>query len=164
MTGNRFREPDAGSGMMALPWLVRCPRCSAKAIATVGESNAHRLTCGSCGLAREGAFALLAGRGSVAQETTTRGPWRRDRTPRQHWPERAVQVIDLWLRADIGDHVLWATNEQHLDYLDRYIAADLREGCHTPTQDLHHQLPTWMKDAKQRDRLVAAIREMRESL
>jgi hypothetical protein len=42
--------------------------------------------------------------------------------------------------------------------------ADLREGSHRPHQALHHKLPAWMKSAKHRDEVLAALRSLRARL
>lgn len=88
------------------------------------------------------------------------GRWRRDRSPRQHWPEGTVDVYDLRLRRPCAGHVLWATNLDHLAYLRDYVSADLREGSHVPNQRLHHVLPAWMKDAKHRDDVLRCIAQL----
>ena len=150
-SGRRFKEPAGGSGMNEPPWLVVCPRCGGKALAS------DDLRCPACGLVREGRCALVSD-GTVRQQLVERGPWRRDRTPRQHWPEPQSETYLLWLRRTCcGGNVLWAANEQHLQYLREYIGSELREGTHIPHQALHHKLPTWMKRAKHREEILAAI-------
>lgn len=155
---HRFREPVGGSAMLAWPWLVVCPRCNGMATVERG------LRCPSCGLVRDGNCALITN-GTVRQALATDGAWRRDREPRQRWPQPTYVSYPLWLRRECcGGNVLWATNAQHLGYLRDYIGADLREGSHVPHQRLHHKLPTWMKRASNRDELLHVITDLERQL
>jgi hypothetical protein len=94
MCEGRYR--DGGSALHA--WtepevLVECPRCSSRAV--VLPVVPHRLTCPSCGLARE-----TSGTTSVWGEPVD--PWFR---------------APLWLRADFDGHTVWAFNHRHLEAL-----------------------------------------------
>lgn len=160
MADKRFREPEDGSGMRRAPWLVSCPRCNERAAVT-DTSDVPTLSCPACGLVRSGPVHLAVD-GLVVQSTAPRGAWRRDRTPRVHWPEQHLEPYELWLRRPCAGHVLWATNVEHLDYLESYVGAMLREGTHVPHQKLHHKLPTWMKVAKHRDEVLRGIAELRK--
>ena len=58
---------------------------------------------------------------------------------------------------------VWALNREHLAYLIDYLSADLREkplGRAKKTQADH--LPTFMKTAKNRERIVKLLRQMQE--
>ena len=57
----------------------------------------------------------------------------------------------------------WALNREHLAYLIDYLSADLREkpmGRAKKTQADH--LPTFMKTAKNRERIVKLLKKMQE--
>ncbi|MFD2471672.1 hypothetical protein [Amycolatopsis silviterrae] len=77
----------------------------------------------------------------------------------------------LWLQTDFDGHVLWAYNERHLDYLEAYVAARLREQ-HLPADDHVQQprmtmlakLPAWLKAAKNRERIGHRLARMRATL
>lgn len=146
--------------MWRSPWLVRCPRCGERAAIT-DAPEVPTLSCNNCGLIRSGPVHLTTD-GTVIQRTAPRGAWRRDRTPRAHWPEAHLETYELWLRRPCAGHVLWATNDEHLNYVADYIGATLREGTHVPNQKLHHKLPTWMKIGKHRDEILRAVAVLRE--
>ena len=57
----------------------------------------------------------------------------------------------------------WALNREHLAYLIDYLSADLREkplGSSQKTQADH--LPTFMKTAKNRERIVKLLKKLQE--
>ena len=58
---------------------------------------------------------------------------------------------------------VWALNREHLAYLIDYLSADLREkpsGSQKKTQADH--LPTFMKTAKNRERIVKLLKKLQE--
>jgi hypothetical protein len=120
---------------------VVCPRCAERATARpAGDDGARRLSCPSCGLAKE-----------TMGDTSTWGgpvdPWFGE---------------PLWLRAEFRGQPLWAYNARHLAELRAYVAAAHRE--RTPAQgaamSMLEKLPSWMTSAKHRDDLVAALEKM----
>jgi len=71
----------------------------------------------------------------------------------------------LWLRADCcGNQTLWAFNERHLDILEGYVGARLRERGERPGMTMLARLPGWMKAAKHRTEILRAISRLRTSL
>lgn len=73
----------------------------------------------------------------------------------------------MWLQADCSGHVLWAYNVRHLDLLDAYVAAKLRErGEVMPgaPASLVERLPTWLKAAKNRTEILRTIKRLRSTL
>ncbi|KGM01709.1 hypothetical protein Q760_17860 [Cellulomonas cellasea DSM 20118] len=143
----RFREPDA------LAWrdpvLVVCPRCGACAIARETARGAARLTCPACALVRR-----WRGREAFPGDGEPDGPEGMD--PRFGVP--------LWLRGECcGGRLLWAHNVAHLDYLESYVGATLRERPAPPSR-LAWYLPRWMTAAKNRDEVVRTIARLRASL
>jgi len=142
MCQGRYR--DGGSALHA--WtesevLVVCPSCSSRA-AVLPVFAGRRLTCSSCGLARE-----TSGTTSVWGEPVD--PW-------FHAP--------LWLRADVRGHTLWAFNDRHLDALRSYIAAGLGERTPRPgaPTSMLEKLPDWMTSAKNRDDVLAVLDRLGE--
>ena len=91
--------------------LVECPRCHQSARIARKTSRepwqcSYQLTCGHCGCSRTN----LPDTQESAQPSL--GLFMGHR---------------LWLRTRVCGQYLWALNETHLDYLERYIAAELRE-------------------------------------
>lgn len=71
--------------------------------------------------------------------------------------------LELWFLTFFQGKPVWALNREHLAYLINYIGADLREkpmGLAKMTQSDH--LPTFMKTAKNRERIVKILKKMQE--
>lgn len=66
--------------------------------------------------------------------------------------------LELWFSASFDGKPVWALNREHLAYLIDYLSAGLREKPAMKTQADH--LPTFMKTAKNRDRMVKLLRKM----
>ena len=69
----------------------------------------------------------------------------------------------LWLQTSCCGHILWAYNSRHLDTLQFYIAADLRERT-GPTMGMLDRLPAWIKKADHRSEVLQAIERLRDQL
>jgi hypothetical protein len=76
--------------------------------------------------------------------------------------------VQLWLQLEIRHGWLWAYNLDHLDLLQRYVQAPLRERA--PWYDtgqkmtLVARLPAWIKRAKNRDEILRAVSRIHASL
>lgn len=71
--------------------------------------------------------------------------------------------LELWFLTSFQEKPVWALNREHLAYLIDYLSADLREkplDMTTKTQADH--LPTFMKTAKNRKRIVKLLKKMQE--
>lgn len=72
--------------------------------------------------------------------------------------------FDLWFRTDFDGKPVWALNREHLAYLIGYLSAGLREkppanpGLRTQAD----MLPTFMKTAKHRERLVKRLQKLQQ--
>lgn len=152
----RFRDPLTRLWRYQDEILVRCPACDAMAAvlpdpAAAGSPLRRRLSCLACGhtaawtAPRSGDFAFL---------------------PEGSGPEDPYFGLPLWLRADCcGANVLWAYNVDHLDLLEAYLAAKLRErGDYRGSMSLVERLPAWLKAAKHRDEALRTIGRLRASL
>lgn len=143
------------------PWLVRCPRCDGCA-----RVQGRRLVCASCSLVRHASHDITPD-GRVHATSGTGGRWQRDRDrgPRDAGPPQRDAHYELWLRERCCDgEMLWAVNGTHLAYLERYVAATLREGSPVPHQRLHHRLPDWMKRREHRVEVLESIARLRDRL
>ncbi|RLK59440.1 TFIIB-type zinc ribbon-containing protein [Actinokineospora cianjurensis] len=131
--------------------LVVCPRCRGRAVVVpwpdrggdVFESP-RRLACAGCG--------------HVATVVPEWSEWGGATDPYFGLP--------LWLRARCcGGRTVWAFNESHVDLLERFVGARVRERRASPgTMSLVARLPRWMKTAKNRDEVLRAIGALRASL
>ncbi|MEW9555880.1 hypothetical protein [Nonomuraea sp. NPDC050783] len=138
--------------------LVRCPRCDGCAVvlarpgspedgeAAPGVMDPHRrLHCPGCGYCKDEQAGPAVVGGPV--DPFFRRP--------------------VWLQASCRGHVLWAYNARHLDLLETYVAAKLRErgrlAAGAPAS-LVERLPTWLKAARNRAEVLRTIERLRSAL
>lgn len=82
--------------------------------------------------------------------------------------------LPLWLQTPCCGKILWAYNREHLDFLESYIKAGLRERFPLKVYEtglvmwrnksLASRLPTWMKRAKNRDEVLRGIEKLRKKI
>lgn len=72
--------------------------------------------------------------------------------------------LTLWFQKEFDGSIFWAYNLDHIDYLERYIGADLRErnvkGSYNST--LVSRLPQFVKAAKNREKLLKILKKWKE--
>lgn len=169
-TADRFREPDTDPAWRD-PVLVACPRCGGRAVVR-GDRRAARLVCEACGLARdwhgERLHVVVDGVAMVVQRA--QHGWVDPATGRGVPAAREPQGVDarfgtpLWLRSECcGGELLWATNAAHLDYLEAYVGARLRDHVPGPAP-LSSRLPAWLTSAKNRDEVLRHLSRLRRRL
>jgi ribosomal protein L37E len=134
------------------PTLVVCPTCGAKAfvLPAPDAKAAVRVVCHACGFAK------------TTDGTTRRFAWNAET------PTDGYFGLDLWLQTRCAGHVLWAFNRRHLDLLDHYVAASLRERRRGEegwrNASLVSRLPSWMTAAAHREDVLAALAALRAKL
>lgn len=130
--------------------LVECPRCSRQAI--IGNAGEAPRMCGHCG-------HVL-----VTTAETPRVTWW---SVRQDGREPAFD-LRLWLTTECcGGNVLWALNEPHLNYLERFVASTQRDRdfpSPAGNRQLSYRLPEWMQLASNREELLRAMGRLRQRL
>jgi hypothetical protein len=75
-------------------------------------------------------------------------------------------VADLWLTTPCAGHTLWALNAQHLDLLESYVGATLREDAYPSSvrrMTILAKLPAWLKSAKHRNEVLRGIGRLRST-
>jgi ribosomal protein S27AE len=131
--------------------LVECPRCANRALVHAG-SGALRLTCAHCGYVQE------------ADSETAQLTWRSVSTAGRE----SSFGRPLWLADECcGGNVLWALNEPHLDYLERFVRRTTRDrDFPSPPGDrgLAYKLPKWIQLACNREELLRTISRLRRRL
>lgn len=147
----RFRDPQLSLHDLSAFFLVECPRCQACARVEPGADGRYRLSCGACG---HGEFAI-----EPRPSALLGGPF------------DAYFQQPLWLATPCCGECLWAYNEPHLDLLEAYVAAKLRERSRVVqpataqrNKTLVSRLPTWLKLARNRAAVLAAIAQLRARL
>lgn len=68
---------------------------------------------------------------------------------------------ELWYAASFKNEYFWAYNRSHLDYLESYIAARLREHMDRSHFTLIEKLPRFYHEAKNRDALLKLIAQLK---
>jgi hypothetical protein len=157
----RFRDPRGRVEQFArFDVLVVCPRCGGCGVSRSSPQDnpwlmwwPRRVSCLGCGYADD--WPRLDGR------ARSRGVADGAEVDPHFW-------LPLWLRASCcGGNRLWAWNAEHLDVLESYIGARLRERGALErwgSTSMLEKLPAWMKTAKNRDELLKVTARLRTTL
>jgi hypothetical protein len=90
-----------------------------------------------------------------------------------HWTGTEISVgsgVDwyfrapLWLQISCCGETLWAYNRDHLELLEQFVGAKLRERTNKGRNSFLSKLPQWIKSAKNREEILRAIARMRATL
>ncbi|WP_192348848.1 zinc ribbon domain-containing protein [Algoriphagus sp. Y33] len=149
MSEKRFQDQNKRLSEFQIQVLVKCPACSGKANSQVSyEENRARIYCTNCGHTKE-----------VTTEISLFGS-------KGHWMIAANQYFnaELWLQSPFKNDVFWAYNADHLAYLEKYIAADLREHKDRQHYTLLEKLPKFYHEAKNRAALLKIIEKLKKSI
>jgi hypothetical protein len=143
------RVYDDGRGLESFygsdVWVV-CPACSRRAVHRPVRGG-WRLICEACGYTTDGAD-FRAGRS-----------WRAPRTPRE---DRFG--LELWLHTRCAGHELCVLGPAHLEWLERWVAADLREregGQWANNRAATSRMPRWIKSRANRPQVLRALARLR---
>lgn len=92
---------------------------------------------------------------------------------RDHWQGGEIGIgasvdwyfrLPLWLQISCCGNTLWAYNQKHLDFLEDYVGAKLRERTPNINRSLASRLPQWIKSAKNRDEVLKCLKRLRTKL
>lgn len=160
---SRFDENQLLLDEFATEFLVRCPRCQKQARVAVAptEEFVVRLTCSNCGNLQDWECTQPATR-----------MWSSDPDLYEKGVISIGSSVDwcfhlpLWLKTQCCGHELWAYNYEHLDWIENYVGAKLRERTQDEqtgwrNQSLASRLPKWIKDSKNREDILKAITKLR---
>lgn len=83
-----------------------------------------------------------------------------------HGPADTVFRHPVWLQARCAGRTLWAYNARHLDALEAYVRAPLRERRHDPSLGWGNaawtsRIPRWISAAAHRDEVLRCIERLR---
>jgi len=135
---NRFQDENLLLSNFYQEVWVACPSCGKKAIAKVNvETKTARLLCSHCSYNKETSTTLKNGIFEM--------------------PANQYFNTELWLQAPFKNDIFWAYNDKHLEYLERYISATLRENKDRTHFTLLEKLPKFYHEAKNRDGLLKII-------
>ena len=125
---------------------VVCPGCGKNAAATADhEKKQARLYCPHCGFSK------------IATTTTEVLGIRGD----LKIPAHEYFGAKLWFAAPFKNEEFFAFNPEHLDYLEAYISATLREHKDRSHFTLLEKLPRFYHEAKNREALLRLIAKLR---
>ncbi|MEP4888847.1 MAG: hypothetical protein ABJV04_02375 [Aliiglaciecola sp.] len=130
------------------PVLISCPKCSSKAVVIPFGEDKVRASCTKCGY-------------SIDKSSNGRAfDWGGEN------PTDGYFGFNLWLRIDCIGNSLWAFNIRHLEFLESYVSATLRERTKDDEKgwsnaSLGSRLPKWIQASKNRDALLKAISELK---
>jgi hypothetical protein len=146
-TPPRFRDGDTRASEFLGDILVECPKCGGCARDLVPRRGERRLSCTGCG--------------HVAERVLEVGVFYVNREPRD-----AYFDVPLWLSAPCCGEVLWAYNLAHLDFIEAFVCATLREPARHPdwgwqNSGLASRLPRWMQLASHREEILRTVRKLR---
>lgn len=123
--------------------LVVCPSCNKQAVATVDfKLQKAKLLCNSCFYSKSSTILF--------------GP-----KAELHMAAHGYFHAELWLQAPFKNEIFWAYNQAHLQYLEQYIGATLREHKDRTHFTLLEKLPKFYHEAKNRPSLLKLISKLK---
>lgn len=142
-SNHRFRDENKVlSDFFKEVWVI-CPSCKKMAITKVDfDTKIARLFCVHCGLNKETTTSLKE---NGAIETAA----------------NYYFDAELWLKSPYKNEEFWAYNDKHLNYLEQYISATLREHGDRSHFTLLEKLPKFYHEAKNRESLLKIIEKLR---
>ena len=151
----RFTDPRLTLDAFRDEVLVRCPRCNACATVRLADPTRtdlfapRRFSCLACGATKDWAGKEIGSSGESPVDDFF------------HYP--------LWLQIPCCGHTLWAYNLRHLDFLEAFVAAKLRERqpdeqAGWSNRSLFSRLPRWMRSRKNREVILKSIEKLRQSI
>ena len=151
----RFKDTRENIYSFQNEFLVRCPFCDSCAIVRCIESDKvdrfapRRFSCTTCGSSKDWSQQNIESWCSKAQDNYF------------HYP--------LWLQTSCCGETLWAYNLRHLEFIEAFVRARLRERkphelYGWSNQSLFSRLPKWIPSGKNREEIIKAIAKIRESV
>lgn len=72
------------------------------------------------------------------------------------------RLLPLYLTTQVAGRTLWVDNLAHLDLLDQWLGASLRERGPVRGKTMLARLPRWMKVSTARPKILRGLRQLRE--
>lgn len=143
MNSNRFQEENLTESDFYTEVLVVCPSCTKKATAIVDfDSCEAKLFCSHC---------------NFIKKSTTKFRKNSNLITAAHIYFNA----ELWLLTSFKNDFFYAYNNDHLEYLERYISATLREHKDRTRFTILEKLPKFYHEAKNRESLLKIIAKLK---
>ncbi len=158
--GERFLDQGTRIYEFYDEFLVVCPKCEGKAKVIIDEAEFAKLSQRKTEKFRNRFFAP---RRLVCLNCLHRDLWKGTQIGvggNVDWYFR----LPLWLEISCCGTTLWAYNQKHLEMLEDYVGAKLRERTVKARSSFLSKLPKWIKSAKNRDEILKAIGKLRGKL
>ena len=140
MENSRFKDTGETIFDFSDCVLVECPRCRGCAKITGNPYKTNpKLVCEMCGLT------------DILQITS-------------YGDSAEYCGLSLWLKTGCCGNTLWAYNQKHLDFLEGYVSASIRERLPNINQRLASRLPNWIKSANNRESILKCIIKLKKQL
>ncbi|MEX0995668.1 MAG: hypothetical protein WDZ45_01310 [Flavobacteriaceae bacterium] len=147
MTSTRFQDQNHRLCDFEKKVWVKCPQCTKQAIALLREDDKEvRLHCKHCGYSKQKSMLVQYKEGKYAELKQA---------------AHAYFEVELWFKAPFKNEVFWAYNPAHLEYLEQYISAKLREHKDRTHFTLLEKLPRFYHEAKNREGLLKIIKKLK---
>jgi len=161
-TGENERFLDTGTKIYDFydEFLVVCPKCARMAKVFIDETEFEKLPTRKLLKFRNQFFAP---RRLVCLNCLHRDFWKGSQIAMGasvDWYFR----LPLWLQISCCNETLWAYNQKHLEMLENYVSAKLRECTVKGRSSFLSKLPKWIKSAKNRDEILKGIGKLRGKL
>ena len=141
-------------------FLVVCPKCGARAKVVIDEAEFAKLPTRKLLKYRN---QFYAPRKLICLNCVHRDTWKGNQIltgANVDWYFR----LPLWLEIPCCGERLWAYNRNHLELLEAYVGAKLRERTTKGHNSFLSKLPKWIKSAKNRDEILKAIKKLKEKI
>lgn len=142
---SRFRDYTTCLFEFEQEVLVQCPQCDRRARSIyIKDKLIWQVACTHCGYSKTTT-------GKIKRYGTSIDP---------------VFSLPLWLQVPCCGEVLWAYNAAHLEFLEQYVQASIRErqGHRGNHHGIAVRLPRWMKLAKHREIILKDIQHLKARL
>lgn len=145
--------------------LVHCPKCCKKATVVLGatefpdvKEDEIKVVCSSCSF-----FKSLTDKEKPILLRTNRQVVR-GRMYFLNAPRDPFFRLPVWMMTRYKNHLLWAYNHEHLEYLRTFVEAKLRERNgeeNVYNKSFGSRMPKWMQSKKNRDSILKKLEELR---
>jgi DNA-directed RNA polymerase subunit M/transcription elongation factor TFIIS len=146
MNSNRFADQHFCLSDLQNEVWVHCTQCQKMAITKVYEKQA-RLICTHCGYHKVVSTIITNANGKNAELKQA---------------AHAYFGAELWLSASFKNDIVCAYNLAHLEYIEQYISAKLREHKDREHFTLLEKLPKFYHESKNRTGLLKLIEKLIE--
>lgn len=190
---DRFADPGTILSELATHFVVHCPKCEGKALIKPFEKT-WRMTCTKCHHVEPsghwyGALTAYVNvkcrecRQPLSRSASVTGQWSKLKMKCDHCGDECeyeahlsrqlmkdglmcdpVFGLVLWLQKTFGNEVFWAYHDEHLELVEEYVRAKLRErGLDqrgSKNSLMFSRLPTFITRAGNREEILKVIKEL----